>query len=67
MLVWGAQDRWIPLEIGERIAALLPRAPFVVLDHAGHAPYLERVETFTAVVARFLDDPASMPTARRML
>ncbi|MBX6388609.1 MAG: alpha/beta hydrolase [Frankia sp.] len=66
MIVWGAGDRWIPLEVGERIAALLPRAPFLVLADAGHAPYLERAETFTEEVARFLADPASQPAGRRV-
>jgi 2-hydroxy-6-oxonona-2,4-dienedioate hydrolase len=67
LLVWGAQDRWVPLEVGRRIAALLPRAPFVVLEAAGHAPYLERASVFTAVVNELLSAPERMAHGMRHL
>jgi pimeloyl-ACP methyl ester carboxylesterase len=58
-LVWGADDRWIPLDIAKRVAAVLPAAPLYVMKAAGHAPYFERPETFNEIVLSFLADPAN--------
>lgn len=60
MLVWGAQDRWVPPEVGHRTAELLGSAPLVLLEHAGHAPYFERPGTFNDIALSFLSDPASV-------
>jgi pimeloyl-ACP methyl ester carboxylesterase len=64
LVVWGEQDAWIPLSIGERVAELVPTAPFVVLAGCGHAPYLERAEEFATLVTGFLD-PATRPLPGR--
>lgn len=64
LLVWGEEDSWIPLPIGEAIADLVPGAPFVVLSKCGHAPYLERAEDFAALLIDFLD-PATRPAPGR--
>jgi pimeloyl-ACP methyl ester carboxylesterase len=61
MLVWGNEDRWVPTDVGRQTADLLAKAPFVLIERAGHAPYYERPEAFNEVVLEFLDDPASCP------
>jgi pimeloyl-ACP methyl ester carboxylesterase len=57
LLVWGSEDRWVPAEVGRRCAELLPHAPLVLLDGAGHAPYYERPAAFGDVVEDFLRRP----------
>jgi 2-hydroxy-6-oxonona-2,4-dienedioate hydrolase len=54
LLVWGAQDRAVSLEIGERVSDLLG-AELVVIDDAGHVPYFEQPEAFNAAVLARLD------------
>ena len=38
LLVWGAKDKAVPLEIGKRARDLLRGTELVVIDDAGHAP-----------------------------
>lgn len=35
-ILWGADDTWIPTEIGERLRSLIPGATLSVIDDAGH-------------------------------
>lgn len=54
LLLWGAEDRWIPPSVGEATAAVVTHAPLVLLPAAGHAPYFERPEAFADAVVPFL-------------
>lgn len=53
-LIWGAEDRWIPLDVADRVSAALPGAPLHLLAAAGHAPYFEQPERFNQIVLDFL-------------
>jgi 2-hydroxy-6-oxonona-2,4-dienedioate hydrolase len=55
LLVWGAKDKAVPLEIGERVRDLLKSAELIVIDDAGHVPYFEHPEAFNAAVMTRLD------------
>ncbi len=35
-IVWGAEDAWIPVETGRRLAGLIPSASFRVINGSGH-------------------------------
>jgi pimeloyl-ACP methyl ester carboxylesterase len=35
-VLWGASDTWIPTEIGEKLAGLIPGATLELIDGAGH-------------------------------
>jgi pimeloyl-ACP methyl ester carboxylesterase len=35
-VLWGADDTWIPLDIGERLTSLIADATLYVIDDAGH-------------------------------
>lgn len=50
VLVWGAEDRTIPLAIGEEAHRQLPGSRLVVIDGAAHAPYYEKPGPFAAVL-----------------
>jgi 2-hydroxy-6-oxonona-2,4-dienedioate hydrolase len=54
LLIWGEQDQSVPLDIGRAAARLMPKARLIVLPGAGHAPYLEKPETFNRAVIEFL-------------
>lgn len=54
LLVWGAEDRTVPLENGLRGLALLPRSRLAVLPACGHWPPVERPEAVAFLVDRFL-------------
>ena len=42
LVVWGRDDRIVPLECGERYAKALPHARLTVIEHAGHFVDMER-------------------------
>ncbi|MDH5589853.1 MAG: alpha/beta hydrolase [Gemmatimonadota bacterium] len=67
LLVWGADDKVIPLWVGERLDRDLPRSTLVVLERCGHLPAEERWEDGWKAVAAFLDDsaPATPPPSSR--
>jgi pimeloyl-ACP methyl ester carboxylesterase len=54
LIVWGRQDKVIPLAEGERLARLLPQAKLVVLEDINHAPHLEDSRTFNRLLLEFL-------------
>ena len=54
LLVWGAEDRWVPLRLGRAAQRALPGVELVTVPDAGHAPYFERPEQFWSVVSPFL-------------
>lgn len=55
LVVWGAEDRLIPLAYGEAWARGIPGARLVSIERCGHLPPLERPERFADVVLGFLD------------
>ena len=54
LVVWGGQDRAIPLALGRRIHQMLPRSALVVIPDAGHVPNLEQPDAFNSQVIAFL-------------
>jgi pimeloyl-ACP methyl ester carboxylesterase len=54
LVVWGRQDRLIPLAHGEHYAKQIPGARLRVFDNAGHMLPLERPDEVAAEVAAFL-------------
>ena len=56
MLVWGAEDRAVPLEIGREGRALVGETRLCVIESAGHVPYFEQAPAFNREVLSFLED-----------
>lgn len=54
LLVWGRQDKAIPLARGEAMQRCLPGARLEVLDPAGHVSNFEQAERFNALALDFL-------------
>lgn len=58
LVIWGREDRWIPLEQADRFqAALPPSARKVILDRCGHMPQEEHPGAIAKVLDEFLTDP----------
>ncbi|WP_423393726.1 alpha/beta fold hydrolase [Burkholderia sp. LMG 21824] len=54
LLIWGAADRFVPVDVGRRIAGLMPHARFEAIDGCGHFPTLERASLCTAIAREWL-------------
>ena len=54
LLLWGAEDKTVPVAVGEAAAKLLPGSKLVVLQKAAHTSYYERADDFNAVMLDFL-------------
>ena len=50
LLVWGDDDRLVPLPHGEAYARLIPGAELRVIKDCGHVPHVERADAFVAAV-----------------
>ena len=53
LLLWGENDREIPLADGERLHAEIPGSRLIVFLKCGHLPHEEYPEAFTNVVNHF--------------
>jgi 4,5:9,10-diseco-3-hydroxy-5,9,17-trioxoandrosta-1(10),2-diene-4-oate hydrolase len=56
LVVWGAQDRLVPLSHASLYAEGIPGAKLAVIDGCGHAPVVERPDEFARLVGEFLAD-----------
>ena len=56
LLVWGGQDRQVPLAYGRMLARLLPHARLAVGPWLGHVPFFERPAAFHRLVSGFLSE-----------
>jgi pimeloyl-ACP methyl ester carboxylesterase len=54
LVVWGREDRIVPLECGERYAKAMPRARLEVVDGAGHFVDLEKPAELAKLVTEFV-------------
>ncbi len=54
LVVWGKQDRLVPLAHGEAYRNAIRGAELKVIDRCGHSPQLERPAEFAAIVEGFL-------------
>jgi pimeloyl-ACP methyl ester carboxylesterase len=52
-IVWGAQDRLLPVGMAHELKRLLPRAELSIFERCGHLPHVEKMEEFCELVVRF--------------
>jgi pimeloyl-ACP methyl ester carboxylesterase len=65
LIVWGREDRIVPVICGEQYRRLIPGAKLTVLDGCGHQPPVERPDEFARLVVDFLGaGPARRETTR---
>ena len=51
-IVWGRQDRILPVGLLESLRNFLPKAQVHVLENCGHLPQVEKVDEFVEIVCR---------------
>lgn len=56
LIVWGEDDRVIPLTNGYKLHELILHSRFVVLPACGHVPQEEKSDVFSGLVAEFCRD-----------
>ena len=59
LVVWGKQDKLLPIASGERYAAEIAGAKLVSFEKCGHVPPIEKTEEFLAAVVGFLGGGAT--------
>jgi len=52
-LIWGEQDRILPVGYVDTYRKLLPKADVTVVKNAGHLPHAEKADEFCDLVQRF--------------
>jgi len=55
LLIWGRQDRFVPLMIGESVRRQHPWVDLQVIDNVGHCPHDECPELFHRELLHWLD------------
>jgi pimeloyl-ACP methyl ester carboxylesterase len=66
LIVWGARDRIIPVGHGRRAHELIPGSRFELFERAGHFPFLDEPERFTATLENWIatTEPSQRDEAR---
>lgn len=59
LLLWGSRDSATPLWMGRAMALLIPSAELVVVQGAGHYPFLDRPGEALSAIWKHLDLPAA--------
>ncbi|WP_136420041.1 alpha/beta hydrolase [Herbaspirillum sp. ST 5-3] len=57
-IVHGRDDRVIPFQVSEMLAAKLPNATLHPIDHCGHWVQIEKKQEFLGIVTRFMEEYA---------
>lgn len=63
LIVWGREERGIPLSTGKRMHEILDGSRFEVIDQAGHCPNIDQPDVFNRLVLDFLSESANVSTA----
>src|SRR4030042_1049591 len=56
LIIWGAQDRLLPVAHAHLAAKRVPNARLHIFDPCGHVPNIERAQEFNALVIDFLSN-----------
>jgi len=56
LVLWGEQDRLVPMTLGHLLALQLPRSAFLSVPHAGHAVQEEAPDEVNHLLIKFLKD-----------
>jgi len=69
MVLWGEEDRWVPIALGRALATGITRSAFVSVPRAGHSVQEEAPDEVNHLLIRFLKDglpriPTDLASAR---
>jgi pimeloyl-ACP methyl ester carboxylesterase len=54
LIVWGLEDRIVPVECGELYRKALAGSALAIIEHCGHFPHLEKPADFAQAIGSFL-------------
>ena len=54
LIIWGEEDKSVPLSVGTAAHKLLPASRLVVFPKTAHTPYFEQPDKFNQLVVEFL-------------
>jgi len=54
LIIWGREDKIIPVAIAERLHSKMTKSDLTILDETGHVPHWESPELFNIKVLNFL-------------
>lgn len=54
LILWGSNDRMIPVEYSKDFVSSIPNSELVIMDGCGHIPYEEKPLEFSKIVLDFL-------------
>lgn len=54
LVIWGKQDKLIPVEVASRFAKGIPASTVTIIDNAGHMPHIEQPKAFYRAVKKFV-------------
>ena len=54
LVVWGQQDRIIPVTHAQVAEKKMPKVKLHIFDRCGHLPHIERAEDFNDLILKFL-------------
>ncbi len=54
-IIWGRQDKVIPLDLGKRLAAQIGAGSLEIVDTCGHCPQEEYPQQVNSILRRFID------------
>jgi pimeloyl-ACP methyl ester carboxylesterase/putative sterol carrier protein len=54
LVVWGEQDRLLPVRLAPKLAQALPNSELVLMSDVGHAPQFEATERINRILRKFL-------------
>ena len=52
-IIWGKEDRLVPLECGQLYQKAIPGSDLVVIDNCGHVPQIEKTAEFVSTALEF--------------
>ncbi|MBC7833942.1 MAG: alpha/beta hydrolase [Phycisphaerales bacterium] len=59
-ILWGAHDEVLPLSMGYKLTAELPRAELLIFPECRHSVYMDRPRLTAAAVLDFIDDQTGL-------
>jgi pimeloyl-ACP methyl ester carboxylesterase len=60
-VLWGADDAWIPVETGRRLAAMISSSSFQLIDRAGHLVQYDAPVALADEIRAWLDGRTGKP------
>jgi pimeloyl-ACP methyl ester carboxylesterase len=69
LILWGAEDRIIPIEHAHAAHAAIPGSWLEIIDGVGHCPHCEAPDRFVASLTEFIEStrPARIKVSQKRI